>query len=298
VASTSDQIKIYGVDNFTKKFDYTVTSCKDGLQIKLIRIVPHTDRLLAVLSNDTICILTVALKLIRHFKPLNAWQKFVQKSNYKIEKLSHYNDDACGSHHVNVNEDDVEMMIKSITRDYQNGTIVDVTFNQNGNSFLVSLLDNTILLCSTSLWDIRRVIKFPDFYIKQTKFVPHLMAHNPSFMMSLTSNGDLLLTRLDDLNSEMLLGMNNSLKFALSPNGKILINIQRDGEIFMFTLDQHLIEWRKSLQDTKKTNIQKTAMTEGQMKSNKNNSEAAPCLSKIQWKVKVLEFNKTIFMLN
>lgn len=236
-----------------------------------------------VLSNDTICILTIALKLIRHFKPLKALQKFVQKSNYKIEKLSNYYD-AASSH-----EDDVEVMIKSITRDYQNGTIVDVSFNQNGSSFLVSLLDNTMLLCSTTLWDIRRVIKFPDFYVKQTEFVPHLMEYNTNFMMSLTSNGDLLLTNLDDLNSKILIGMNNSVKFVLSFNGKILMNIHHEGEILMFTLDQHLIEWRKSLQHSTKetTNKASSAMINGQGKSNEINGGIA-YLNKIQLKVKVL----------
>lgn len=232
VASSSSQIKIYDLESFVKKCEFTP---RDDARITLVKIIPHDDKLFVVLHNNIICILTNALKLIRHFDPLKARQKFLQKSNQKMEKLNYIHDPA------DADDDDndaaVDNLIKSITRDYQNGIVQSVSFSHNGNSFCVSFLDNIMMLCSTSMWDVRRVIKFPEFYIKQCDFVTSSHDYNPTMLLALTSNNDLMLMSLKDMNSKMLTSMNNSASFSVSSNGKLLMNIQKAGDVLVYNMD-------------------------------------------------------------
>lgn len=151
-----------------------------------------------------------------------------------MEKLNYINDPADDDD----NDVDVDKLIKSVTRDYQrNGIIQSVVFSRNGNSFCLSFLDNALMLCSTSMWDVRRVIKFPDFFIKQCDFISSPHEYNPTMLLALTSNDDLMLTSLKDLNSKMLIEMNNSCGFVVSSNGKVLMNIHSAGDILVYNFD-------------------------------------------------------------
>jgi hypothetical protein len=206
-----------------------------------VKIIPHNDdKMLVVLNNDSICILTTAtLKLVRHFDPLKARQKYLQKSNQKMEKLNYIR------HPENDDDDemcsDVDKLIKSVTRDYQDGIITDISFSPNGSCLCVSFLDNFMMLCGTSMWDVRRVMKFPDeIYIRQSIFIPSSHEFNSSMLLTSTSNDELMLMSLKDLNSKMLIGMNNSFAFTLSSNGKVLMNIQQTGEILVYNLEHCL----------------------------------------------------------
>lgn len=234
VASSTHQIKIYDLDSFVRRSEY---SPNDDARINLVKIIPNGDRLLIVLHNNVVCVLTNSLKLIRHFKPLKARDKYLQKSNQKMEKLNYIYEPADDDG----DDADVDRLIKSVTRDYLNGIIQSVSFSLNGNSFCMSLLDNTMLFCSTSMWDVQRVIEFPDFYIKQCDFITFTHEFNPNMLLTQTSNDDLMLINLKDLNSKMLIDMNNSAGFALSPNGQLLMNIQRSGEVFVYNL-QHCVQ--------------------------------------------------------
>ena len=234
VASSSNQIKIYDLDSLVKRCEFTA---RDDAKIKSVNIIPHDDRLLVLLNNDIICILTTALKLIRRFDPLKARQKYLQKTNQKMEKLNYIcqleNDDEMSA--------DVDKLIKSVTRDYQNGVVTNVSLSPNGSSLCVCFLDNFIIICSISMWDVRRVMKFPDeIYIERSIFIPTTHEQNSSMLLTSTSNGNLMLMNLKDLNSKLLIDMNYSVAFALSSNGKVLMNIQQSGEIFVYNFEHCL----------------------------------------------------------
>lgn len=233
MASSTNQIKVYDLKSFVKKYAFSPRD--DVSRIVSVCIIPHDERLFVVLQSNIICILTKSLKLVRHFEPLKARQKYMQKSNHKMERLSYTHDQASVAADDNVA--DVDKLIKSVTRDHQNGTIVDVSFTQNGNNFCVSLCDKTMLLCSTSMWDVNRIIIFPDFFIKQLTFVPSSLQYNSNHLLTSTSNDELLLIDLKDLNSRMLIDVNQSLNFALSGNGRILLNVKKTGEIFVYNFD-------------------------------------------------------------
>lgn len=236
VASTTLSIRIYDLESFTKRCEF---SARDDARIKSVKIIPHDDRLIVVLNSDIICVLTNALKLIRHFDPLKARQKYLHKTNQKMEKLNYIR-------HTESDDDDemcsdVDKLIKSVTRNYQDGIVSDVSFSPNGSCFCCCFLDNFIMLCSTTMWDVRRVMKFPDeIYIKQSAFIPSTHEFNSSMLLTSTSNDDLMLMSLKDLNCKMLIDMNNSVAFALSSNGRFLMNIQQSGEILVFNLEHCL----------------------------------------------------------
>lgn len=232
MASSANQIKIYDLDSFVKKSEFAPG---DDARINSVKSVPHDDRLFVVLHTDIICILTSSLKLVRRFEPLKVRQKYLHKSNQKMEKVNYIYEPADD---VDGNHADVDKLIKSVTRDYQNGIVQSVSFAPNGSSFCVSFLDNSLMFCSTSMWDARRVIKFPDFYIKQCDFISSTDdRYSPNMLLTLTSNDDLMLVSLKDLNSTMLIEMNNASGFVLSSNGRVLMNIQISGEILAYDLD-------------------------------------------------------------
>jgi hypothetical protein len=234
VATSTNQIKIYDLESFVRKCEFTA---KDDARITRTRMIPHDDRMFVVLNTNTICILSNALRVIRHFEPLKARRKFMQKSNQQMEKLNYIYEPA----DEHDDEADVDKLIKSVTRDYLNGFVVDVSFTHNGNSFCVSFLDNSLMFCSTSMWHVKRVIKFPDFYAKQCDFITSSCDdYNPDMLLTSTSNDDLMLMSLKDLNSKMLIDMNNSSSFALSKNGRVLYNVLQSGEILVYNLEQCL----------------------------------------------------------
>ncbi|CAG9804612.1 unnamed protein product [Chironomus riparius] len=224
--------------------------------------MPHDDKLLVILHTDIICILSViceanALKLIRHYEPLKAREKFLRKSNNKIEMLNYVCDESSMA-------DDDDKIIKSVIQDYQNGIITDVSFHSNGYAFCVTFLDNTIMLCSAMLWDVRRVFAYPDFHIKQCQFISYWNGNNnissnnynsSNVLLTLTSNNDqMMLTSLSDLNSRMLIDMHNVVSFVLSTNGKLLINLHHSGDLLVYNLENHLSALNKKIVTDTKVN--------------------------------------------
>lgn len=245
VASTTNQIKIYEYDKFTKMSDFTF---RNEMRIKFIKCLPHDDKLLVVLSNDTICIFNaMPLKLIRNYDILKAKDKYLRRTN-NIEMLNYTSTSSCASvdgeaavnDGNNSNTVDDDRIIKSVTRDYQNGIITDITFHSNGNIMCVSFLDNSIVLCSITLWDVRRVIAYPDFYTKQCQFIQYANGNGNNVLLTLTSNDEMMLTCMSDLNSRMLIDMNNVFRFFLSANGRLLINLDYSGELLVYNLENHL----------------------------------------------------------
>lgn len=92
LASTTNQIKIYDYDNFTRKSEF---SFRNEMRIKLIKWMPNDDKVLAILQNDTICVFGCdgsLLKPIRRYDPLKAREKFLRKSNNRVEMLKYVYD--------------------------------------------------------------------------------------------------------------------------------------------------------------------------------------------------------------
>lgn len=273
VASSSNQIKIYDTVSFVRKCEFRP---RDEAVIVMLKIIPHDDRLFVVLHSNIVCILTGSLKLIRHFEPLKARQKFMQKSNQKMEKLDYiynsHDDDA-----------DVDRLIKSVTRNYLNGIVADVSFVPNGTSFCVSFIDHSMMFCSTSMWDVKRVIKFPDFFLKQCEFLMSAHEYKPNMLLTLTSDDDLMLISLNELNSKVLIDMQASLGFEMSSNGKLLLSIQQTGEILVYNVE-HCLNAVGNAIDSSRCD---RTMTESDVKCTKQRggSEWSAELDKIQMKV-------------
>lgn len=274
VASSPNQIKIYDTVSFVRKCEFRPS---DEASIVLLKVIPHDGRLFVVQHNNVVCILSNALKLIRHFEPLKARQKFLQKSNQKMEKLNYIYDSR--------DDDDADVckLINSVTRSYLNGIIVDVSFASNGSSFCVSFIDNSMMLCSTSMWDVKRVIKFPDFYVKQCDYIMSTHDYKPSMLLTLTSNDELMLVSLlSDLNSKILVEMNDSVEFRISSNGKLLLSIQRMGEILVYNVEQCLDAFENAIDASR---CDRTTMESSMKCTKQGGNEWNAELDKIQMKV-------------
>jgi hypothetical protein len=250
LASSCNQIKIYEYENFRKKFDYAREH--NDVKISFVKLVPTSDescKVILVLRNDIICILSNSLRIIRHYDPLKARSKYLQRFPRKVEKLNYsavpfsLADEHFGDN-VGMKANADNLIIKSMTRDYSNGTLTDVSISNDGIHLIVSFLDNFIMLCSTTVWDVRKLIKYPDgIFIKQCDFIPFVTAdYSNKILLTLASNDDLMLMSLSDFNAKTLINMNNSSNYILATNGKILLNIQNSGEILVFNMEQCMDE--------------------------------------------------------
>lgn len=248
VVSSSNHIKIYDYENFRKKFDYARDNNES--KISFIKTVPsdETGRIAVILRNNVICILSSSLKLIRHYEPLKARNKYVQRFHQKVEKLNYSESppDEIVSRRDNTElKSNADNLIKTVTRDYSNGLVTDLSFSSDGSHLVVSFLDNFIMLCST-LWDVRKLIKYPDgLGVRQCDFIPFVTMehHNEAtnkLLLTLTSNDELMLMSFADLNAKTLDYMNNSTNYALASNGKMLLNIQHSGEILVYNMEECL----------------------------------------------------------
>ena len=102
LASTTNQIKIYEYDKFTRKSEF---SFRNEMRIKFIKWMPFDDKVLAILQNDTICVFGCdgsMLKPIRRYDPLKAREKFLRKSNHRVEMLKYVGDKNGANDHNDV----------------------------------------------------------------------------------------------------------------------------------------------------------------------------------------------------
>lgn len=111
----------------------------------------------------------------------------------------------------------------------------------------VTFLDNTLTIFSTMLWDVKRIIKFPDLSIMQSEYVSNTL--QDQFMLALTSNDSLLLLNLHALNVKVVIEKGSAIKFCLCRNGRILCSVLETGEIYVYNLEYHLGVIKKSFSD-------------------------------------------------
>lgn len=219
--------------------------------INVIKLMPNDDKFVICLSDDSINICAVngnqnhGLKIIKEFFPLKLREKYLTKSN-KIEILEQF-DGTENDYDIADESENVEKLIRAVTQDYRMGLISDIAFNQSGNEFLMSCWDCTITVFSASLWQVKKIIKFPNISIRQFEFLPTQEHQKP--VMSLSSDNSLFIFDPNQVHSKVFISKFNSYKFAVSENGKILSNIVESGEIFVYNLDFHLALLRKSFSD-------------------------------------------------
>lgn len=114
LASTTNQIKIYEYDKFTRKSEF---SFRNEMRIKFIKWMPFDDKVLAILQNDTICVFGCdgsMLKPIRRYDPLKAREKFLRKSNHRVEMLKYVGDKNNDHNDVVVPENSGKLFSKRI----------------------------------------------------------------------------------------------------------------------------------------------------------------------------------------
>jgi WD40 repeat protein len=98
LVSTTNQIKIYEYDKFTRKSEF---SFGNEMRIKFVKWMPCDDKVLAILRNDIICVFGDgnSLKPIRRYDPLKAREKFLRKSNQRVEMMKYVDDDCENKNH-------------------------------------------------------------------------------------------------------------------------------------------------------------------------------------------------------
>lgn len=291
VVSSCNQIKIYEYENFRKKFDYA--RAHNESRISLVKSIPSDDsgRLALMLSSNVICILSNSLKIIRHYDPLKARNKYVQRFHQKVEQLNYSESQPDESispclrrrHCDNVEwKSNADNVIKTVTRDYSNELVTDISFTSDGRHLVVSFLDGFIMLCSTSLWDVRKLIKYPNgLFARRCDFIPFTAVdgHQKNatttnkLLLTLTSHDELMLMSFADLNARTLDNMNDLSNYTIALNGRLMLNVKETGEVLVFDME-------KCLQQTTFCE-DKATVTEKNINSNQWNDD----LGRIQTKV-------------
>lgn len=260
-----------------------------------MKTIPGDDsgRLALMLSSNVICILSSSLKIIRHYDPLKARNKYVQRFHQKVEQLNYSESQPDESispclrrrrHRDNAEwKSNADNVIKTVTRDYSNELVTDMSFTSNGRHLVVSFLDGFIMLCSTSLWDVRKLIKYPNgLFARQCDFIPFTMVdgHQKNattttnkLLLTLTSHDELMLMSFADLNARTLDNMNDLSNYTIALNGRLMLNVKQTGEVLVFDME-------KCLQKTTFCE-DKAAVTEKNINSNQWNDD----LGRIQTKV-------------
>lgn len=246
VVSSCNQIKIYDYESFRKKFEHARSNNES--RISFIKMIPgdESGRLMSVLRNNVVCILSSSLKLIRHYDLLKERQKYAHRYPQKVEKLNYSKSEPDARQKSAKLKSNADKLIKTVTRDYSNGLVTDLSFSSDGSYLVVSFLDGFTMLCSRGMWDVRQLIKYPDgLGTRKCDFIPFLPAdsHNGTtnkLLLTLTSNDELMVMSFVSFNAKTLDLMDNSLNYVLATNGRMLLNIQHSGEILVYNMEKCL----------------------------------------------------------
>jgi hypothetical protein len=178
-----------------------------------------------------------ALKISKQFNPLKLKEKYLLKSNKKIEIVEFFYDS---------DEPNEDNMIRNGSQDYRRGIISDVMFTDSGNHCLISGFDGTLNVFATAFWEVKRIIRFQNLYLKRIEFLPQPDS-STKLLVAQASNHSLIIFNLNSINTKLPIQNSHSYKFSLSSN--FLANVLTSGEIYVYNLDYHLALIRKSCND-------------------------------------------------
>lgn len=241
LSSTLTESKIFDLEKFDEKHRFNFTPF--DVHINSMDVLPKSDKIICCLNNNTIQILTSSFKKFNVLHPLTMRDSFATRHPSMIHELKLLDDGY--SEKANPND-----KIKNLLKD-SNNCLKNIAIHHGGKLMVVNCFenDNTLILCSTLTWEIMKMIKLPAYhYIIQSQFLRHPDDKRNIFVF-ITTNQDLILLDLDDLQQKIIVHPFNCYKFNTSNNGKILSLILTSGEIFVYDLDFCFNELKAHLLD-------------------------------------------------
>lgn len=206
------------------KFDFYEKS----LKIINTEFIPTFDKIICCFSDDSISIWSsINFKLIKNILPFRVIEKYLKKNSIEYLELS---DGA------KANENDLK---NGLSINYSNGRILTTSLSENGRFLAIGSIDNILLIFSTTLWEIIKLMKLTDILLKEIKFVT-IHGKESKIINVLSKNGDVFLTNLEENGGKTEIHRKSGWKIKNSNNGKMLAIILNSGEILINNNDIHL----------------------------------------------------------
>lgn len=256
VASTQTMASIFDRNNFQSKqnikYPGTTGIGYTTFSIKEIDFLPNSDQLYGCFNDNSIHIwANYNFQLLKYIQPIKAREIYLKKSNAITVDLKLMRKDVYHGSHADGSNDDnddtsLEILLKSITKDFSSGLINAICFSQTGRFMSVSTIDDYIILFATETWEIDMLIETPRIAINQCIFVPHQESiepmntnsnNNRGILAVITSLQNTLLIDLNELNVKSIEEKENQSKaIAISKNGLMMSIVLQSGEVFVYNL--------------------------------------------------------------
>lgn len=251
LATTNTMGNIFDRNNFQckhkLKYHETIDEQCMSLSIKQIDFLPNSNQLYGYSSNNSIYIwANYNFQLIKHIQTIKARETFLKKSNAILMNLNEMQ--AKGSHNNNINDDpcSLDILLKSITKDFSGGLINAICFSENGQFMCVCTIDDYIMVFTTANWKIEILIETPNISIMQCIFVPSSgssriaveSSNKRGVLAVVTSLQNALLIDLNQLNVKpIIIGKAKQSKtISIARNGLMMAIVLQSGEVFVYNL--------------------------------------------------------------
>lgn len=205
-------------------FDFSEKSFK----IINSEFIPTFDKIISCFSDDSISVWSsINFKLIKNILPFRVMEKYLKKNSIEYLEIS------------DGGKPDEKCMKESLSINYSNGRLSNISQTENGRFMVIGSIDNILMIFSTTLWEVVRLIKLTDIILKEIKFVT-IHGKEIKIINVLSKNGDVFLINLEENRGITEIHKNTGWKIKNSNNGKMLAIILNSGEILINNNEIHL----------------------------------------------------------
>lgn len=225
LTATATEIKIF---DKAMKLKHKMDFYEKSFKIINSEFIPTFDKIISCFSDDSISVWSsINFKLIKNILPFRIVGKWMKKNSIEYMELT---------------EDgklDEKTVKDGISINYSNGRISTISLSENGRFLAIGSIDNILMIFSTTLWEIVKLVKVTDVLLKEIKFC-RIYGKETKIINVLSKSGNVYLINLDENRGKTEIYKNSGWKIINSKNGKMLAIILNSGEILINNNEIHL----------------------------------------------------------
>lgn len=210
------------------KLKHKIDFYEKSLKIINSEFIPTFDKIISCFSDDSISVWSsINFKLIKNVMPFRIIEKYLKKNSIEYLEV------------LDGGKPDEKTVKDSLSINYSNGRILTISLTENGRFLAIGSIDNILLIFSTTLWEIVKLVKLTDILLKEINFVT-IYGKETKLINVLSKNGHVFLINLDANRGKTEIHKNTGWKIKNSNNGKMLAIILSSGEILINSNEIHL----------------------------------------------------------
>lgn len=186
-----------------------------------MKFLNKSDQIYSIFSNDTIHIWTHEhFDLVKRIHPCDVRENFLKNSQpQRIDLTANRTDD-----------DDNNVLVRNITKDYTKGLISDVCFSDE--HMCVATIDDYLMVFDiAATGNLMKLIHSPGMAVFRTHFVTTSDARDKMLISLVTVAGDTILLDLNNVGKKLCVQADHTLTVALNENSALMAILLRTGEI-------------------------------------------------------------------